>query len=220
MIDGTLILENPFGLPDLFWREGRFSSASAIELAYALDPLGPVTTILPASLKSAVAKRRTEYMAGRICAALALRQAGLAEHVGQDGRAPVWPEGGVGSISHTDSRVIAVVSRTHAGLGVDCENIMPAAQAQELQAMILNATEAGLRPSCLTFAAFLTLVFSAKEALYKALSSKLDRVLEFHDVMLIGFASDRLHLSFDDKAHEVLYRIDEAECLTLVQVRQ
>lgn len=221
-----LLTENPFGLSGLFWREGRFQpgplpaarSGAVPGLLHLGDPLGPARATLPEALHGAVPKRQCEYLAGRICAALALRAAGLPEVLGLQGRAPVWPAGAVGSISHSDSRVVAAVSRDHAALGVDCETIMQEDQARALAPMILTPGEAALRPDSLGFAAFLTLVFSAKEALYKAISARQARMLEFHDVLLTGIAGDRLHLAQGAQDFQARFRADRAEVLTLVLV--
>jgi enterobactin synthetase component D len=218
MILFPLLTENPFGLPGLFWREGRFQSGPARELHHLGDPLGPVAVHLPDSLQHAVAKRQSEFLAGRICAALALRAAGLPEVVGQNGRAPLWPVGAVGSISHSDSRVVAAVSRDHAGLGVDCETIMPTDQARQLASMILTPAEATLQPETMGFAAFLTLVFSAKEALYKAISARRAQMPEFHDVILTGVSADRLHLALDAQDFQARFCLEQTEVLTLVLV--
>ncbi|MGY9049621.1 MAG: 4'-phosphopantetheinyl transferase family protein, partial [Rhodobacterales bacterium] len=188
MIRGALITHNTCGLPDIFWREARFCLNPATELTYMLDPSGPVTVRLPADLRGAVIKRRSEYLAGRAVAALALREAGLPEQVGRRDRAPLWPKGSTGSISHTDTRVIAVVSRSHAGLGVDCETIMTPSQAAEIHPMVLTPAEAGQHPGILSFSAFLTLVFSAKEALYKAVSARLERIPEFCEATLTSMS--------------------------------
>ncbi|MDR0809501.1 MAG: 4'-phosphopantetheinyl transferase superfamily protein [Gemmobacter sp.] len=213
-----LLTENPFGLSGLFWREGRFRPGPVRELLHLGDPLGPALARLPEALRDAVPKRQSEYLAGRICASLALRAAGLPEVLGLNGRAPVWPDGAAGSISHSDSRVVAAVSRDHAGLGVDCETVMPEDQARSLAPMILTAAEAALRPGTMSFAGFLTLVFSAKEAVYKAISARHARILEFHDVMLTGISADRLHLAQDAQDFQASFRLDRSEVMTLVLV--
>jgi enterobactin synthetase component D len=222
MILSQLLTENPFGLSGLFWREGQFRPdplfGSAPELLHLGDPLGPVRATLPKALHSAVPKRKSEYLAGRICAALALRAAGLPEVLGLQGRAPVWPAGATGSISHSDSRVVAAVSRDHAGLGVDCETVMPDDQARVLASMILTPAEAALRPATIGCAAFLTLIFSAKEALYKAISTPQAQMLEFHDVLLTGITGDRLHLAQGAQDFQAHFRLDRTEVLTLILV--
>ena len=94
-----MITENPFGLRGLYWSEGRLSEVE-VDLAH-----------LPEPLRAAAPKRQREFLAGRHCAAHALRTAGLPETVGLQDRAPIWPKGAVGSISHSDARVVAVVSK-------------------------------------------------------------------------------------------------------------
>lgn len=201
-----MIIENPFGIAGLHWCEGRIS-----EIASDL-------TQLPDALRGAVPKRQSEFLAGRFCAAQALRAAGSPETVGIKDRAPVWPVGCVGSISHSDSRVLAVVSRVHTGLGVDIEPIMAATQAQEIKDLILTQAEAALRPADLKFPEFLTLVFSAKESLYKALSSWLPQMPAFLDVTLLEVTKNSLTLRLGGQTLTARYILTEADVLTLVVV--
>lgn len=201
-----MIAENPFGLPGLYWCEGRISRA-AVDLAQ-----------LPETLRAAVPKRQNEYLAGRRCAAKALRTAGLPEVVGQKDRAPVWPMGCVGSISHSDTRAVAVVSQTHAGLGVDVERLMTLAQASDIQALILTDAEAALRPAAMTFESFLTLIFSAKESVYKALSAHLPQMPAFLDVTLLALTSDAMTLRLGDRTLIARYILTPEDVLTLVCV--
>ena len=215
MIAGGLITENPFGLAKLHWCEGRFCVTTATELC-----LGGVVVTLPDALQSAVPKRRSEFLAGRFCAAHALRAAGLPQTVGLMGRVPVWPQGAAGSISHSDNRAVAVVSRDYAGLGVDIEPLMTPAQAQEIQSLILTPAEIALRPASLGFAAFLTLIFSAKESFYKALSAQLSQMPGFLDVTILEISSDSLSLCLGAYNLTAHYILSEAEVMTLVTVPQ
>lgn len=218
MILGPIATQNPFSQPDLVWRAARFGVGDETSLTYGLDPSGPIEITLPPALGAAVAKRRSEFLAGRLCAALALRAAGKPETVGQNGRAPVWPKGVAGSISHSDSHAMAVVSLHHASVGVDCEVLIPAAQAADLHPMILAPAEAALRPQSMTFAAFLTVVFSAKESLYKALAAQLPKMPEFLDVRVTGFSANQLHLSLLGQDHVARYVLSDHDCTTLVTV--
>lgn len=219
MIDIPLITENPFGLPGIHWREARIAPVEGDELHYCGDPSGELRITLPEELRGAVAKRRREFLYGRLCAALALRSAGFPEDLPRRGRAPVWPEGAAGSISHTDTRVIAAVARGGA-LGVDCEDLMSAGRAQELHSAIIHEGEAALRPNHLPFGHFLTLAFSAKEALYKALSGALATMPGFLDVAVTRITDERLSLSFGTGSFDVLYRIEDSTCVTLVQTER
>ena len=209
---------SPFDTPGLYWREGRFSISQATSMTTSADPLGRVEIALPDDLMTAVPKRRSEFLAGRVCAALALRAAGQPMHVSRTGRAPIWPPGVTGSISHSDTRAIAVVSLTHTAIGVDCETIMQDALAQRLQPSLISPAEAQLCPPTLPFASFLTVVFSAKEALYKALSPQLDTIPGFLDVSLIALTAKHLHMVFNSRSCRVDYRLNQNECVTMLAV--
>ena len=152
---------------------------------------------LPASLYKAVPKRQAEYLAGRLCARHAMRQLNgpTTEILSGADRAPQWPTGYVGSITHNDTSAAAIIGHAahFAGLGIDCEEIMEAATAQKLQSAILSPSEATLQPQTLSFAAFTSLVFSAKEALYKATYPLIGQMFGFHDVSLQRITASHLH---------------------------
>lgn len=122
-----------------------------------------------AELSNAGRKRKAEHLAGRIAAAHA-----LPEHtvpgIGPGGE-PLWPEGFSGSITHSGTQAMAVVvHHPDALVGIDCEAVLPDREAREIQDGIIDEQE----EMCLTrsgypFALALTLVFSAKESLFKAL---------------------------------------------------
>jgi enterobactin synthetase component D len=130
---------------------------------------------LPPQLARAVPKRRHEFLAGRLCARRALRQAGYALEatiaIGER-RAPVWPPGFVGSIAHGHGKAWAVVAAKgrYRGLGIDLEEIVAPALAQKMASTVLRPGERERAlPAGLSEAPFLSLVFSAKESLFKCL---------------------------------------------------
>ena len=215
MIAGSLILAPAFPAPGLIWRELRFLPDDRFDIATDEDPAGPLRIVLPDDLRKAAAKRRREFLAGRLCAGLALRAAGRPPNLPRRGRAPLWPAGIAGSISHNDSRAVAVVSTRHAGLGVDLEEIMPETQARALQGRLLAPGEAGIAPD-LPLEHLVTLAFSAKEALYKALSHRLTRIPDFHEARLVGIGPEQAEMAFDGAHYRLHYRFGEGDCLTLV----
>ncbi|MDE5205869.1 enterobactin synthase subunit EntD [Citrobacter amalonaticus] len=115
-------------------------------------------------------KRKAEHLAGRIAAVYALREQGHKNVPGMgEQRQPLWPEGLSGSISHCATRALAVVS--HQPVGVDIEEIMTPQTAGELcSSFVDNEEERVLRSSALPFPLALTLAFSARESVFKALS--------------------------------------------------
>ena len=129
----------------------------------------------PASIQRSVAKRLAEFLAGRLCARSALqRLEGLdcIPAIGED-RAPVWPAHISGSITHSTGHAAAIVGHKAQwrGLGMDLENLLPLERAERLAGEILTADEmqrmaAGPREQ---IAQCVTLTFSAKESLFKAL---------------------------------------------------
>lgn len=151
-----------------------------------LDPI-----VLPVALEGAVPKRRLQFRAGRYCAMKAMealdpRLAGL-----QPGRtaagAPLWPDGIVGSITHTDDCASAAVAfATDAlGIGIDTERWLSESQARAVGRLVAwPADLAPARDAGMTRLEALTLVFSAKEAVFKCLHPRVNHAFGFHDVRL------------------------------------
>jgi enterobactin synthetase component D len=153
-----------------------------------------------------VAKRQSEYLAGRLCAREALRRlTGAAEvpTVGSD-RAPQWPSGLVGSITHGKGWAAAVVAlrRDWRGLGLEVEQPLPASRAERLAAEILTPAEL-LRLQTLPAeqrAWRVSLTFSLKESLFKALYPLVLRRFYFQDAELLHHSDNggaRLRLLLD-----------------------
>ena len=150
---------------------------------------GDPALLLPAEaahLGRAVAKRVQEFAAGRLCVRRALHEYGIEQfalRVAPD-RQPVWPEGFVGSITHTAGLCAAVVaeSRTFAAIGIDSEivgHVTP-----DIWSTICTAGEAEWVNSLQASerAAAVTLIFSAKEAFYKCQYPLVSEWLDFHDL--------------------------------------
>ncbi len=154
----------------------------------------------------AVSKRQTEFLAGRLCAHEALRRAtGVpgVPAVGED-RAPCWPIGVVGSITHGAGWAAAVAARSEywRGLGLDVERQLPSARADRLVGEILTPREqdgyAALDDT--QRALLVTLTFSIKESLFKALYPLVNKRFYFQDAELIQHDSSgytRLRLLSD-----------------------
>lgn len=146
----------------------------------AADPRAPATGLLPEEAPPAgrmIDKRHREFAAGRRAARAAMAALGLppaAIPMGPD-RAPVWPGGVTGSISHTDTHCLAAVTRTDAtragdvkSLGLDLEPDM--ALEPELWPEICTSAELDwldTRPAP-ERGRLARLIFSAKECVYKA----------------------------------------------------
>lgn len=160
----------PDPLPGTVLLSTRFDPALLIADDFQRSAVPP-----PASIQRSVAKRQAEFLAGRLCARAALQQLDNLDCVpaiGED-RAPVWPQHISGSITHSSGHAAAIVGHKAQwrGLGMDLENVLSLERAERLAGEILTAAELQ-RMAMLPreqHALLVTLTFSAKESLFKAL---------------------------------------------------
>jgi enterobactin synthetase component D len=150
-----------------------------------------VTGELPESLRDATLKRRAEFWAGRHCLRQALTALGWGDPtpigIGPH-REPLIPANYVGAVTHTRGYAWAAAARTEdlAGLGVDAEGVVDARRAAVLRDRVLRPEEleeVGSRG--LEEHAHLTMIFSAKESIYKALFPTVRRFFGFEAARLI-----------------------------------
>jgi 4'-phosphopantetheinyl transferase EntD len=131
-------------------------------------------------------KHRRDFTLGRFCAHAALAQLGGAGGaIGRGGNgAPVWPAGFSGSITHTAGYAAALVARTSCflSLGVDAErvggigdNLIPRLFDTAERALLADLTEERRKLVA-------TILFSAKEATFKALNPVTGKKLSFQDI--------------------------------------
>lgn len=140
----------------------------------------------PTHLTKAVRKRRAEYLASRVVVRNALSRLGIEAVIlsNDANRAPVWPASVSGSLSHSHQTIAVLLSRAENRLllGVDCEHVMRTDTAEKMQSVIVSPAEKQtLLESGLPFATALTLAFSVKESLYKALYPLLRQAMDFRD---------------------------------------
>ncbi len=147
-----------------------------------------------AHLRKAVAKRVGEFAAGRLCARQALARFGVQDfplRVGED-RRPLWPEGFVGSITHTHGFYGAVVARAAElrSIGVDAELV--GRVGRHLWPKICSPGEIAWleRLDEIGQAQLGALIFSAKEAFYKCQYGLTGAWVGFEDAELDPDATD------------------------------
>ncbi len=133
--------------------------------------------------RSMRAAREQEFRVGRALAREALAQFGIADHplLPADTREPQWPRGMVGSISHGGGVCAIAVAeeRLFLGVGIDIEeigriddSIAPTVCTPEELNDCFDARQLSLR-------------FSAKESVFKAVFPSTRHFLDFHDVTLL-----------------------------------
>ena len=154
--------------------------------AVGRDPFAMLGATERAAVVRAVPGRREEFARGRACARAALAAAGwtggFVEIPVGPSREPLWPEGFVGSITHCEGLVAAVVARGLGGIGLDAEPAtrpLPAdVRDQVLTPSELERTAHAMGPEGET------LHFCAKEAIHKAIFPRSGVWLDFLDVEL------------------------------------
>jgi len=159
---------------------------AAVEAVGAVAP-DALTPSEEAYVARAVEKRRLEFARGRSCVRRAMAVLGVEPIVvpNDDAGAPVWPPGLVGSITHCRDYCCAAVTRADgrlATIGIDAELLQPIeARTRELILREPEQRQVDALDSSVPWAA---VVFSAKEALYKACYPLVRRWIDFHDVEL------------------------------------
>jgi 4'-phosphopantetheinyl transferase EntD len=171
-------------------------------------------------------KRLSDFSTGRYCAMKALELLGIQDAVipiGED-RAPIWPEGIVGSISHCDSLTGAIVAKKsdHISLGLDIEEI--GRVTPDLWDLVFTENEknylSGLSEEVMLVQS--TAIFSIKEAFYKFQHPLTKTFLDFLDVEIYIEDFSRINvlsnLISDESAirnNRVLYSM-EKECIVSI----
>lgn len=136
---------------------------------------------------SMVAKRREEFLTGRTCARAVLRRLGVPDQpvLRRENRAPLWPEGVVGSITHTEGFCAAAVANACDvfSLGIDVER--GRGVSRELFDYVATRSEQERFQGLEDWA---TILFSIKESVFKCLNPPTGVWLEFHDVEVLELA--------------------------------
>ncbi|MGK2946302.1 MAG: 4'-phosphopantetheinyl transferase family protein [Candidatus Malihini olakiniferum] len=145
---------------------------------------------LPAELARSAPKRRAEFLAGRYLARHVLKKLGIHQFtllIGQN-RSPVWPKNLCGSLSHNKDSVLCAIHRrseVFSGVGVDVETLMNDNRADLLWPSIIdNEEHQWLKRVDMPFRQALTLSFSAKESLFKAIYPTARHYFDFLDVQI------------------------------------
>ncbi|WP_454666643.1 4'-phosphopantetheinyl transferase family protein [Acinetobacter calcoaceticus] len=158
----------------------------------------------PKLIAQARVERKNEYLCGRI-----LAQAVLSHHFGLDQpltsmheHLPVWPTHVLGSISHSQNKLIVALSDKASYLGIDIEHWVTSKFAQESAHLILTPFEFELwkikASEFFDFSQFVSLIFSVKESLYKAVYPLAKQYIDFLEasVVDIDLENQKLLLAF------------------------
>jgi enterobactin synthetase component D len=157
---------------------------------------------LPENIRNASKKRKAEFFAGRYLAALAMQHDNI-EHfdiLADESRCPIWPSQYIGSISHSDGfAACAFASKNKlSAIGIDSQEILTPARAERLWTKIIDEDELAItRSADMDLNEALTLCFSAKESIYKALYPAIQHFFGFSAAKLCSINSKKQCLEFN-----------------------
>jgi enterobactin synthetase component D len=144
---------------------------------------------LPTNIKKSVLKRQAEFLSGRYIASLALMQLGFAKppqvNIGND-RAPIWPDGICGAITHNAKRAICILGKNTTYLGIDIEDELSESASQEIGSYVQTNDELALfSDTAISKSLAITIIFSAKESLFKAIYPQVKVYFDFKCAQLV-----------------------------------
>ena len=173
-------------------------------------------------------KRLSDFSTGRYCAVKALKLLHIYDviiPIGLD-REPIWPQGIVGSISHCDKLVGAIVAKKsdHISLGLDIEEI--GTVTPDIYDLVFTENEkqylSSLRGRELQEKS--TLIFSIKEAFYKFQHPITKTFLDFLDVEVVTPNLSKIkvlsnNISLDSIIHKnfVVFKIENGCVVSVIQ---
>ena len=220
----------PHILPASVWLSTDFIPAQLEDDDFARSAIE-----MPASIQRSVAKRQAEFLAGRLCARAALLQLDgtcATPGMGED-RAPIWPAHISGAITHSNGRAGALVALKSEwqGLGIDLEKLLTTERAQRLAKEILTPDELARMASVPAeqIALLITLTFSVKESLFKALYPLVQKRFYFEHAEVLSWTPEglvRLRLLTDlspewqqGRELDAQFCLFEGQLLTVVAIR-
>lgn len=157
-------------------------------------------------LADAIFQRKLEHHAGRVCAKWAIKALNINNtsntiSIGSKGE-PIWPRGIIGSITHTQDFACAVVAPASAyiGIGIDSEKCVDEDGCADITNVCLGIKESQLlKNELLTKCQLATLMFSTKEAFYKAAYPYVKRFIDFDELEItdIDPLSGQIYMNSD-----------------------
>ena len=162
--------------------------------------------LLPESLSSASLNRKNEFITGRYCAIKAAASINInIKDIGfSSKRAPIWPKDVVGSISHKNNQFVAItaLSKIYKSVGVDIEKIIDHKKEKAIDRMILTENDKLFLQNISNEIQLLkTIIFSAKESLYKLIYPLVEVYFDFKeaDFISINFESMIFEISLNSE---------------------
>lgn len=179
----------------------------------------------------AVAKRKAEHVAGRLCIhwcyQMLVNQTPPLIYSDKHG-CPIWPVPFKGSISHCNGKAVGVLTLDPhiQSLGLDIETLLDDKTTADIVSMVLSSEELSLYASAykekMLFSCYVTLIFSAKEAIYKALYPIVKHMFDFSAASVVAVSNTNIRFILHNHALpelvdmtpiDVSYRIEDNSVL-------
>lgn len=177
--------------------------------------------------------RKNEFLLGRVCASKAYENCTGRELLSlpaNKDRSAEWPSDVVGTISHNQDWVGAAVAKKTELLGLGMDFEVMGRTKMELSSHI-RSSEDMLKHPKLSDEELLTIIFSSKESLYKALYPSVKKFFGFEDAALREIDLDNglfkidlitdLTLNFGPNSRESFqgrFTVTNKTCLTILEI--
>ena len=144
---------------------------------------------LPEKLESASTKRKIEYIASRVCG---IQEGESLKDIGSHPNgAPRFPNNYIGSLTH--SKDFAVCSRALSSdflsIGIDIERLVDEKKMNTLEKMVLTKKELLYLKKSENMLRDATIMFSAKESLYKLINPLAQCFINFQEGIVLSINS-------------------------------
>lgn len=175
-------------------------------------------------------ERKKEYILSKVLIHQLLKDdfnLDFREFSSNEDRSPIWPSGFIGSISHSKNLVVVALSQNSKYLGIDLENI--GRMKNEVFDKI-SIEEDVKNVNGLSEEQLMTLIFSAKEALYKALYPEVKKFFGFEYAYVQNVFIDKNSFEIclkkpineqwtPEKAKVITgrYLFDQGHCLAIIE---
>ena len=125
-------------------------------------------------------------------------------------RLPIWPSGWLGCITHSNGRAVAAVANAEHSrlLGIDVEKLIDPALVDGIGALVTLEGELAMLTGRIfgdapgySLSQALTILFSAKESLYKALDPDVRRFMDFSAARINAWVPGLLDLLLVEDWH-------------------
>lgn len=188
----------------------------------------------PHDIQNSVSKRKAEFLAGRVCAAIGWRRLGVEMPpkllVSRSKRVPYWGKGLIGSISHSDTKAVFFASSSEKlqSVGVDIQDILTFEEALFICDRVIDKEELCIANSFgFTLSEAVSIAFSVKESIYKAVSPISEEYFDFLEAKIeyinkefvkVKIAKEFKMRHLTSKCFKVAYTLKEQHILSYLEV--